>query len=82
MEARQLIDQSTYDPEQLKVIGDAFDGAWERIAPDVNERPDSIEAARLKLAEVVLSLAKNGVVDSEQLKEAALKEMFADPQRL
>jgi hypothetical protein len=70
------------DPEQLKAIGGAFDGAWEQIAPDVNQRPGSIEAARLKLAEVVLGLAKDGVIDSEQLKEAALERMFDDPQRL
>jgi hypothetical protein len=82
MKARQLIENSTYTPQQLKVIQAAFDGAWARIAPDVNNRPDSIEAARLKLAEAVLAVAQDGFADPENLKERALGVMFADPRRL
>jgi hypothetical protein len=82
MKARQLIDNSTYTPEQLRVIQAAFDTAWARIAPDVNNRPDSIEAARLKLAQAVLAVARNGLTDAEDLKERALRIMFADPQQL
>lgn len=45
-------------------------------------RPSAIEAARLKLANVVLSLAKNGALDAERLTEEALKIMSADPTHL
>ena len=31
----QLITDSIYSPEQIKALGEAFDGAWARIAPDV-----------------------------------------------
>lgn len=82
MKARQMIEGASFDPHQLKTIGKAFDDAWERIAPSVGGRPDAIEAARLKLANVVLSLAKNGASDAEQLTEQALKIMSADPTAL
>ena len=32
MQARRLIEGSTYGPETLKVIGKAFDDAWAEIA--------------------------------------------------
>ena len=82
VEAHQLITASTYDPEQVKALGEAFEGAWKRIAPDVGSTPASREAARLKLAATILSLANGGPINSEQLKEAALKKMFADPIRI
>lgn len=63
-------------------IGKAFDDAWDQIAPSVSGRPSAIEAARLKLANVVLSLAKNGALDAERLTEEALKIMSADPTHL
>jgi hypothetical protein len=30
---------SIYSPEQIKVLGEAFDAAWERVAPGVGARP-------------------------------------------
>ena len=82
MKARQMIEGASFDPTQLKAIAKAFDDAWEQIAPSVGSRPDAIEAARLKLANVVLSLAKNGAQDAERLTEEALKIMFANTARL
>jgi hypothetical protein len=32
MGARQLIDNASFGPDALKVIGDAFDAAWAEIA--------------------------------------------------
>ena len=82
VEAHQLIIDCTYNPEQVKALGEAFEGAWKRIAPDVGSTPASVEAARLKLAATILSLANGGPINPEQLKEAALKKMFADPIRI
>ena len=81
MKARRLIESASYDPEQLKALGQAFDGAWEQIASGVSARPAAIEAARLKLAEIVPGLAKNGNLD-QQLAEAAVQLMRAPPQIL
>ena len=35
VEAHRLITDSTYNPKQVKALGEAFEGAWKRIAPDV-----------------------------------------------
>jgi len=75
MKARRLIESSCFDPTQLKAIGKAFDDAWEQVAPTVSVRAGATEAARLKLAQIVLSLAKNGTLDSQQLADAAVQLM-------
>ena len=66
----------------MKALGTAFDDAWERIAPSVSSSPEAIEAARLKLAEIVLGLAKNGNPDPQQLGDAAVQLMSSPPQKL
>ena len=75
MKAHQLIADATFDPDQLKAIRKAFDDAWQ-IAPQISQRPDAIEAGRLKLASIVLSVAKRGTLDPRQLSEEAMKLMF------
>lgn len=47
MKARQFIANANFDPEQLKALGEAFDEAWERIAPQISKRADALEASRL-----------------------------------
>ncbi len=57
MRARQLIDDASFGPDALKAIGDAFDAAWAEISDTFRTDPVTIEAARLKLANAVLSVA-------------------------
>jgi hypothetical protein len=73
MKARQLIASGSYGPDQVKALGKAFDDAWGRLAPTVSGRPKAIEAARLKLAEIVLSLAKSGNFDPQWLADTAVQ---------
>ena len=82
MKAHQLIADATFDPDQLKAIRKAFDDAWAQIAPQISQRPDAIEAGRLKLASIVLSVAKRGTLDPKQLSEEAMKLMFTPPTEL
>jgi hypothetical protein len=82
MKAGQLIADAAFDPVQLKAIRKAFDDAWEQIAPQISKRPDATEAARLKLATLVLSVAKRGTLEPKQLTDEALRLMFADPTNL
>jgi|SRR5688572_32710546 len=82
MKARRLLENASYGPDELKAIGRAFDDGWARIAPRISRRPEAIEAARLKLAGVVLGLAKQGNVDPQQLADAAVQLMCAPPQKL
>ena len=54
---------SSYGPESLKLICSAFDRAWEAIRPVVDDTPLAHEAARLKLANMILGLASSHTLD-------------------
>ena len=55
MRARQLIFEAA-GPERLKVFLKAFDDAWDTIAGNFGDDPEVVEAARAKLAKVILNL--------------------------
>lgn len=78
MKARHLLGSSSFGPEALKGITQAFDDAWNSIAPDFGGNPLAIEAARLKLANVILAIAQNDRSNPEQIKRAALQIMAKD----
>ena len=75
MHARQLIDNASFGPDALRVMGEAFDAAWAEIAGDFGNDPLVIEAARIKLANAILSIATENSRDVEALKQAALQAM-------
>jgi hypothetical protein len=75
MKARRLVASGSYGPDQLKALGRAFDDAWGGIAPTVSARPKAVEAARFRLAEIILSLARNGNFDPQLLADEALQVM-------
>jgi hypothetical protein len=75
MKARQRIASSSFGPEALKVIGQAFDCAWNGIAGNFGGDPQTVENARYELADALLSVATNGSNDVEALKRAALETM-------
>jgi hypothetical protein len=72
VKARQLIGGASFPPDVLKVIFAAFDDAWDELATDVSVRASAIEASRLSLATIVLSLAAAGPIDRSALKRAAV----------
>ena len=72
MRAKQLIDSACYGPEALKIIGQAFDEAWISIAPNFGNNPATIEAARLKLAKIVLSFPHEEIASVDQVKTSSL----------
>lgn len=82
MKARALIGGAAYDPATLKTLFQVFDDAWDRVAPQVSTRPEALEAARTKLAEIVLELAGGQVDDPEKLTRAAVEKMLAAPPKL
>jgi hypothetical protein len=75
MEARQHISKASYGPESLKVLFQAFDGAWEEMVGNFGENTLAKQAARLKLANVILDLGRDGGHDPERIKNAAVKTM-------
>jgi hypothetical protein len=76
MNARTLIANAPCSPAALDVLLKAFDDAWERLAPDVS--PEAAEAVRLRLANVVLALAR-GPLHAKRITEAAVEAMYASP---
>jgi hypothetical protein len=77
MRARKLIDGAAFGPDALKVIGQAFDEAWQELAGNFGD-PQDIEAARFRLANAVLSIAQEDIRNVEALKHAALQRMALD----
>jgi hypothetical protein len=80
-EARRLLAGAAYGPETLKVIGQTFDDVWAEIAQHF-PHPLEMEAARLRLANILLDLAKRGTGDTEGLKNLALQMMTLTYRRL
>jgi hypothetical protein len=79
--ARALIGGASFDPATLRIVTQAFDDAWTAVAHHYTS-PLAIEAARLKLANIVLSLAGAGERDPDRLRDQALRVFqFADPKR-
>ena len=79
MRARQLIDKASFGPDAVKVMGEAFDAAWAEIAGNFGNDPVVIDAARVKLANAILSIASEDSRDVEDLKRAALQAMASRP---
>jgi hypothetical protein len=78
MSARQLIDGAAFGPDALRAIGQAFDAAWKEVAANFGSDPHEIDAARLRLANAVLSIADEDTRNVEVLKRAALQRMALD----
>jgi hypothetical protein len=78
MKARALMASAVFDPPTLQAIQKAFDDAWEVVSPQVSNRAEAIEAARLRLADIVLRLARSGTLDARTITEAAAQLVLAD----
>jgi hypothetical protein len=79
MKARRLFESASYNPEQLKALGKAFDDAWVRVSPNVSARAEAVEAARLTLADIILTLAKQGDFDPGRLADEAVRLILTGP---
>jgi hypothetical protein len=77
MKARRLIENASYDPDQVKAMGMALDDAWAKIAPSIDDRLEAVEAARFALADIILGLAKNGNFDPQWLADTAVQVMLS-----
>lgn len=72
MQALELINNSSYDPATIKLLGQAFDEVW--LAIKDRYSPNTIAAARLSLAHTLLNIGRD-IRDLEGLKKAALEAM-------
>jgi DNA-binding transcriptional regulator YbjK len=67
--------RSTYSPDRLKVLGDAFDHAWQSLAGNFGNVPTDIDAARTTLATIILNLPSSEHDDADRIKNAAVHVM-------
>jgi hypothetical protein len=74
MKARTLIESASLGPDDLNTAFQAFDGAWALIAARYSN-PDAIEAARTRLATLILSLAPD-TKDANEMQAIAVQEMM------
>jgi hypothetical protein len=72
MKARIIIDSAPLGPDELRIAREAFDSAWETIAPRYD--PSSVEAARERLAKIILSLIPD-TKDPAEIQAIAVQEM-------
>jgi hypothetical protein len=80
MQARKLLDAAPFEPETINVLKQAFDAAWESIAPSISS--DRVDDTTLSLAHAVVAHAGTGDWDCESLKQAALQAVQKHPPRL
>jgi hypothetical protein len=73
MKARVLIESASLGPDDLKTAFKAFDGAWTDIAARYRTT-DAIEAARMRLATLILSLVPE-TKDASEMQAIAVQEM-------
>jgi hypothetical protein len=74
VKARSLIGRAAYGPDVLKVLFEAFDNAWAAIADSCGTDPQSIEASRIRLANIILALAHDRATpDADELRDSALR---------
>jgi hypothetical protein len=73
MEARRLIAGASFAPDALKVLFQAYDEAWAILAPHCGNDQSAMAAARLRLANIVLSLMREDTSDVAWLRDTALK---------
>jgi hypothetical protein len=79
VKARTLFVSVSLGPDEIKTLTRVFDEAWVLVAPSVSARPEAIEAARGRLANLILGLAQNaGKLDAEQLRDDAVHLTLAD----
>jgi hypothetical protein len=72
MEPRQIARATSFGPDELRVIFEAFDDAWSEIAPKVGTDPAAVEGARMALATIVLRLASTGSIAPSGLATLAV----------
>lgn len=77
MEAQKLLDAAPFAPEIVTLLKQAFNEAWESIAPAV--APDRLDNTRLSLAHAIVAKAVSGERDLDALKVAALQSVRKHP---
>jgi hypothetical protein len=69
-----LLENTSYDPDTLKMLWRAFDETWLEMAKR-GQKAQALEDRRNRLAIILLALAAGGIRNSLRLKILALRFM-------
>jgi hypothetical protein len=64
---REATGGATFEPDWVKMLGEIFDEVWACVAPDLCGQDEDIDAERIRLAVIVLDLAKDGQLGPQQI---------------
>ena len=78
MEAHRVLAGASLQPATLKVVTQAFDAAWQNIAPAFVGKPAAVATVRVALARALLSVVSEDSCDVTVLKNAALQVLDRD----
>jgi hypothetical protein len=70
-----MIHEMAFDPTDLTSLGNAFDEAWHSI---LAKHPAARPELRMRLASLVLHLARDHQLDKQQIKATALRLLTDD----
>jgi hypothetical protein len=83
MPLNKLLESQSFDPADMQVMRAAFDNAWEEIAPKLSSSQGASQAARNKLADTVIHVARTtGVGTPHELTAKVLEAMNATPTKI
>jgi hypothetical protein len=72
--------REVFQPEDLDNLGSAFDQTWTVVGCRLGDDTDP-SAARTRLADIVLRLARLDEIDPEEIKRTAIRIFQSDPVR-
>ena len=75
MDPYLIIAKSSLTTELLGTLYEAYDNVWAEVAHEIGTDPTAIDAARQKLAHIILSLPRVSLVDKDLLEISALAMM-------
>ena len=67
-----LVRGGSFSPATLKMLGAVFDTVWASVATDFGD-PDEIETVRMRLAAIILDLARDGQLGPHQIARTAAR---------
>jgi hypothetical protein len=75
-----ILTDSSFDPEQIKILVSAFDAAWEAVKSSGGtlSRPPYARPIRDVLAKRIIEMARRGQIDPRSLCEDAVKFLSAN----
>jgi hypothetical protein len=79
--AHDFIASAPFVSAKLRMLGELFDEVWASVAAAFGKHPNQIEHARIRLARIVLDLAKDNQLGPLQITRTAGRLMRQLPRR-